>query len=77
MKSQKEAINMSKKKLEKFLEGYAKAGAPSNRSAIRDLLTDVLHLCDEYRVNFYDISTDAVQVYSEEKEMIKEESLDS
>jgi hypothetical protein len=36
------------------------------RSAIRDMMTDLRHLCDEQNVDYYSTTNDAYNVYVEE-----------
>jgi hypothetical protein len=62
---------MKKKKdhlshLKDVLKKYRKAGAPNNKAAIRDLLTDVNHYCEANGFDFNEISFNAVVVYAEE-----------
>ena len=47
---------------------YKDQGSPDNKTAVRDILTDVLHYCDEECIDFTEVLEGATEVYNEEKE---------
>jgi len=48
---------------------YKDEGSPDNRAAVRDILTDILHYCDEEAIDFPEILDSATEVYNEEKDL--------
>ena len=54
--------------LEATIEKYGTAGEMSTESAIRDLLTDLRHYCDEHEIDFDDSLGGSLDVYLEEQE---------
>ncbi len=61
--------------LETTIEKYGAAGETSTESAIRDLLTDLRHYCDQHQVDFDDRLEGSLDVYLEEKEGADNERL--
>lgn len=58
--------------LKKLLLGYGKSEGVNHRSAIRDALTDLRHLCDIYGLDFGELDGGAYQGYLEEAQYHKE-----
>ena len=54
--------------LETTIENYGTAGETSTESAIRDLLTDLRHYCDQHEIDFDDSLEGSLDVYLEEQE---------
>jgi len=54
--------------LETAIEKYATAGETSTEAAIRDLLTDLRHYCDEHEIDFDDRLEGSLDVYLEEQD---------
>ena len=54
--------------LETTIEKYGTAGETSTESAIRDLLTDLRHFCDQHEIDFEDCLEGSLDVYLEEQE---------
>ena len=54
--------------LETTIEKYGTAGETSTESAIRDLLTDLRHFCDQHEMDFDDTLEGSSAVYLEEQE---------
>jgi hypothetical protein len=54
--------------LEATIEKYGTAGETSTESAIRDLLTDLRHYCDQHEIDFDDSLEGSLDVYLEEQE---------
>jgi len=46
---------------------YKDTDSSDNRTAVRDILTDILHYCDEEAINFPEVLEEATEVYNEEK----------
>jgi hypothetical protein len=59
--------------LEASIEKYGTAGETSTESAIRDLLTDLRHFCDQREIDFEDCLEGSLDVYLEEEENAKKE----
>ena len=59
--------------LEATIEKYGTAGETSTESAIRDLLTDLRHFCDQREIDFEDCLEGSLDVYLEEEENAKKE----
>ena len=55
------------------IEKYGTAGETSTESAIRDLLTDLRHFCDQREIDFEDCLEGSLDVYLEEEENAKKE----
>ena len=53
--------------LEKLLEGYGHSAGTDISCAIRDLLTELMHLCDDSRVDFADRLRGARETYRQER----------
>jgi hypothetical protein len=62
--------------LEATVEKYGIAGETSTESAIRDLLTDLRHLCDQHEIDFDDRLEGSLDVYQEEQESADTKTLD-
>jgi hypothetical protein len=54
--------------LETTIDKYGAAGETSTESAIRDLLTDLRHYCDQHEIDFDDSLEGSLDVYLEEQE---------
>ena len=54
--------------LETTIEKYGTAGETSTESAIRDLLTDLRHFCDQHEIDFDDRLEGSFAVFLEEQE---------
>jgi len=54
--------------LEATIDKYGTAGETSTESAIRDLLTDLRHYCDQHEIDFDDSLEGSLDVYLEEQE---------
>ena len=54
--------------LEATIEKYGTAGETSTESALRDLLTDLRHYCDQHEIDFEDCLEGSLDVYLEEQE---------
>jgi len=54
--------------LEKTIDKYGMAGDTCTEFAIRDLLTDLRHYCDEHEIDFDDRLEGSLDVYLEEQE---------
>jgi hypothetical protein len=50
------------------IEKYGTGGETSTESAIRDLLTDLRHYCDEHEIDFDDRLEGSLDVYLDEQE---------
>ena len=50
------------------LEKYGTGGETSTESAIRDLLTDLRHYCDQREIDFEDCLEGSLDAYVEEQE---------
>ena len=61
--------------LRELLDAWDKDQRCGMQSAVRDLLTDVRHICDERKVDFYRAMDGSYQVYLEERQ--SERSKDS
>ena len=59
--------------LEATIEHYGTAGETSTESAIRDLLTDLRHYCDQHEIDFDDSLEGSLDVYLEEQESADDE----
>jgi hypothetical protein len=60
---------------EATIEKYGAAGEASTESAIRDLLTDLRHYCDQKQIDFDDSLEGSLDVYLEEQESADNERL--
>jgi len=63
--------------LETTIEKYGAAGETSTESAIRNLLTDLRHYCDQQQIDFDDSLEGSLDVYLEEQESADNEGLRS
>ena len=54
--------------LEKTIDKYGTAGDTCTESAIRDLLTDLRHYCDQHEIDFDYSLEGSLDVYLEEQE---------
>jgi hypothetical protein len=54
--------------LEATIEKYGTAGETSTESAIRDLLTDLRHYCDQHEIDFENGLEGSLDVYLDGKE---------
>jgi hypothetical protein len=59
--------------LEATIEKYGTAGDTCTEFAIRDLLTDLLHYCDQHEIDFDDSLEGSLDVYLEEQESADDE----
>ena len=59
--------------LETTIEKYGTAGETSTECAIRDLLTDLRHFCDQQEIDFDDSLEGSLDVYLEEQESADKE----
>jgi hypothetical protein len=59
--------------LETTIEKYGTPGDTGTESAIRDLLTDLRHYCDEHEIDFEDRLEGSLDVYLEEQESVDNE----
>jgi hypothetical protein len=62
--------------LEATIEKYGTAGDTCTEFAIRDLLTDLLHYCDQHEIDFDDSLEGSLDVYLEEQESASDEVSD-
>ena len=53
--------------LETMLRGYMKSAGTNPSGAVRDLLTELMHLCNSYHLNFAGRIRLAGEVYREER----------
>ena len=58
--------------LETTIEKYGTAGETSTESAIRGLLTDLRHFCDQHELDFDDSLEGSFAVFLEEQESADE-----
>ena len=59
--------------LEKTIDKYGTAGDTCTESAIRDLLTDLRHYCDQHEIDFDYSLEGSLDVYLEEQESADDE----
>jgi hypothetical protein len=59
--------------LETTIDKYGMAGETSTESAIRDLLTDLRHYCDQHEIDFDYSLEGSLDVYLEEQESADDE----
>lgn len=59
--------------LEATIDKYGTAGETSTESAIRDLLTDLRHYCDQHEIDFEGCLEGSLDVYLEEQESVDNE----
>lgn len=52
-----------------LIEKYKGNGSPNNPAALRDILSDIMHLCEQDGYSFEEILAGATQVYQEEKQL--------
>ena len=62
--------------LETTIDKYTTAGDTCTESAIRDLLTDLRHYCDQHEIDFNDRLEGSLDVYLEEQESSDDERSD-
>ena len=62
--------------LEATIEKYGTAGDTCTEFAIRDLLTDLRHYCDQHEIDFDDSLEGSLDVYLEEQESASDEVSD-
>jgi hypothetical protein len=60
--------------LESAIEQYGMAGDTCAEFAIRDLLTDLRHYCDQHEIDFDDRLEGSLDVYLEEQERVDNEN---
>jgi hypothetical protein len=53
--------------LERMLDSYTGSVGTDLSCAVRDLLTELMHLCDDNRVDFDDLRRAAGEVYRQER----------
>jgi hypothetical protein len=62
--------------LEATIDKYGTAGDTCTEFAIRDLLTDLRHYCDQHEIDFDDRLEGSLDVYLEEKDSAGDEGSD-
>ena len=62
--------------IETTIEKYGAAGETSTEFAIRDLLTDLRHFCDQHEIDFDDRLEGSLDVYLEEQENARTKETD-
>jgi hypothetical protein len=68
-------IRASIDKMNVIILDYMNKDGINNSSAVRDLLTDVMHFCENQNIDFFERVQSAIDVFKEEQDMFNQKGV--
>lgn len=68
-------IRASIDKMNVIILDYMNKDGVNNSSAVRDLLTDVMHFCENQNIDFFEQVQSAIDVFKEEQDMFNQKGV--